>query len=137
MKFRNGDIGDDVKNKDMYSEYANPFWGNKEKEQSEYSDSEIDDEHIKYLRQLKHAQDTIAKYNELHEKWDNELDITHVSIQKMIESPLKISLSQLFQNFEDDFLNDQQTKHKYFKRLGREFHYHPNLEQNLSAQVQR
>ena len=40
----------------------------KEKSLSEYSDSEIDDEHIRYLRKLKHAQDTIDKYNELHEK---------------------------------------------------------------------
>ena len=64
-----------------------------------------------------------------------DIDISHSSIMKVIESPLKFSLSQIFQGFEDDFLDNESIKRKFYKRLQRDFHFHPNYENNTNVIV--
>ena len=56
-----------------------------------------------------------------------------MSIQRVIQSPLRLSLSQIFQEIENDFLNDDQIKKKFYKRLGRDFHYHPDYSNNVNV----
>ena len=58
-----------------------------------------------------------------------------MSIQRVIQSPLRLSLSQIFQGYENDELDDEQIKKKFFKRLGRDFHYHPDYANNSNVML--
>jgi hypothetical protein len=113
-------------------DHLNPFMEEKEPD-SDVEDPEIDDQRICMLRQLKRSVETLKKYNELHETEMDELNVSHVSIQRVIQSPLKLSLSQIFHGHENDFLDAEQIKRKFYNQLGRDFHYNPNYETNTNV----
>jgi len=97
-----------------------------EKENSEEENSEIDDQQTVMLMQMKNWLGTLKKYEEMHEYNINQLDVSHVCVQKAIQSPLKLSLSQIFQGHMNDFLDDQEIKMKYYKQLERDFNMSPS-----------
>jgi hypothetical protein len=122
-----------------------------QKEESEAEDSEIDDCHIRYekfcifigvaidiiiyatyrlLLQMKKSVETLKKYDDINDYNMDGLDVSHLSVQKIIQSPLKLSLSQIFQGQMNDFLDSDEIKRKYYQQLGRDFHYSPNYEAN-------
>ncbi|CAI2381744.1 unnamed protein product [Moneuplotes crassus] len=115
----------------------NPFL--EKDEDSEYEDSETDDQKTRMLRQLKRSVDVMHKFRcaklstDRKEQADaSESGVSTMSVRRIIQSPLKLSLSQIFQGYENEELTNDEIKRKFYKRLGRDIHFQPNYEHNIN-----
>jgi hypothetical protein len=112
----------------------NPFLKD-EPADSDYEDSEIDDPHIDKLRQIKRSVDVLWKYNKLHDYNFFDEGISQVNLFKVIRSPLKLSLNQIFAGYENDFIDNDQIKKKFLRSFGRDFKSPSNKSQSSNSKL--